>query len=67
MLFAEVALEGEGADGADVAECFCEDCVGGGGGVVASFLPVTGDGFEGASDEVHDRGGCETQQRELPT
>ena len=51
----QIAFEGEGADGADVAECFREDCVGRGGGVVASLFPVAGDGFKGAGEEVHER------------
>lgn len=66
VLFAQVAFEGEGAHGADVAECFREDCVGRSGGVVASFLPVARDGFEGPSDGVHERCGRETHRRELP-
>lgn len=60
VLFAQVAFEGEGTDGADVAECFCADCVGGAGGVIASVFPVAGDGFEGSSDDVHEGRGCET-------
>lgn len=66
MLFAQVAFEGEGAHGADVAECFGEDCVGRSGGVVASLLPVARDGFEGPSDGVHERCGRETHRSELP-
>lgn len=66
VLFPQVAFEGESAYGTDVAECFREDCVGGGGGVVASFFPATGDGFKGASDEVDERCGCEGHRGELP-
>lgn len=66
VLFAQVAFEGEGAYGADVAECFREDCVGRSGGVVASPLPAARDAFEGPSDGVHERCGRETHRGELP-
>lgn len=66
VLFAEVAFEGEGSYGADVAECFGGDRVGSRGCVIASVFPVAGDGFEGASDDVHERRGCKAYQGESP-
>ena len=56
VFFVEEGFEAEGADGADVGECFGEDGVDDTAGCVGAGFPAGADAFKGTDHEVHERG-----------
>ena len=56
VLFVKEGLEAEGADGANVGECFGEDGVDGTASYVGAGFPARADAFKEADYEVHEWG-----------
>ena len=56
VLLVKEGSEAEGADGADVGECFGEDGVDDTASCVGAGFPAGADAFKEADYEVHDRG-----------
>ena len=54
VLFVKVGLEAEGADSADVGECFGEDGVDDTASCVGAGFPARADAFEEVNYEVHE-------------